>query len=135
MINPRVVLASLAVLTAACTEPAPQPQADAEPAAARALTAIPEPFTGEWNADLAACGTQDSDSRLRIAPAELTFYESGGTVGVVAAQGPSDVSVTAAMSGEGESWTAEYRFTLSPDGQTLTTSYSGAPPLDRRRCP
>lgn len=109
----------------------PAPPAAAGPAAA----GIPVAFHGEWTTDLAACGTQNSDSRLRIGSADLTFYESGGQVTGVILHSADEATVSASMSGEGETWSADYRFTLSDGGQTLTTAFDGAPVMVRKRCP
>lgn len=113
--------------------PAPAPAAPSTPAAVAGV--IPAAFHGEWTADLAACGTQNSDSRLRIGAAELTFYESGGEATRVIVNSANEVTVSASMNGEGETWTADYRFTLSEGGQTLSTALKGAPVMVRKRCP
>jgi hypothetical protein len=81
---------------------------------------IPTPFTGEWNTDLAACGTGLNDSRLRITASEMHFYESTGKVTKVKSEGPRVISVTASFAGEGERWTNTEKMTLSPSGAELT---------------
>ena len=95
-------------------------------------TAIPARFRGEWNADLAACGTGRSDSQLTLGVRDVQFYESGGAVKSVALPTPDRLQVTLALTGEGESWTATRDFRLSADGATLTDAEGG---LVRRRCP
>jgi hypothetical protein len=95
----------------------------------------PERFRGEWNVDLAECGTGMNDSRLVIEARTLRFYETSGPILRVEQASAQEVAITAALSGEGEgpSQTTS-RFRLSADGRTLTTLGEG-PPLQRRRCP
>lgn len=95
-----------------------------------ASTAIPKPFQGEWNTDLAACGTGLNDSRLRITASEMQFYESTGKVTKVKSEGPRVISVTSSFSGEGEKWTNTEKLTLSPSGAELTIDG-----FARQRCP
>ena len=135
--RPLSALPLLIALTA-CSQ-AEQPATDrAPPPAAVAVevvgdqTAIPARFRGEWNADLAACGTDRSDSRLRLGARDVRFYESAGTVKAVEQPSPDRLQVTLALTGEGETWTTSRDFRLSPDGATLTDAEGG---LVRRRCP
>ena len=97
-------------------------------------TAIPARFHGEWNQDLSACGTGSSETRLRISGDRLRFYESAGEVSEVDIVNDRVIEVTAAYSGEGQTWTNERRLSLSPDGDTLTVTGEGAT-MTRSRCP
>lgn len=94
---------------------------------------IPARVHGEWNADLSACGTGRSDSRLRISASEVRFYESTGTVRSVEIESDREIVVTAEYQGEGETWQDERRMMLSEDGSSLTVSNGGD--LVRYRCP
>lgn len=117
-------------------EPPPvvAPGAPAQPAPA-AASQIPERFRGEWNAELADCGTGLNDSRLVLGPVDVAFYESSGEVTRVEQPASDELAVTAELYGEGEGpWTSTSRFRISPDGRTLTMLGEGAP-LVRRRCP
>lgn len=96
---------------------------------------VPSPFRGEWNTDLAACGTGLSDSRLRIGADSIWFYESRGPLTDIARRGDSEFTATAHLSGEGEVWSAPVHFALSPDGKTLSDLRPGLGGFSRRRCP
>ena len=111
--------------------PAVDDEAKSDPEAA---AIIPARFHGEWNADLSACGTGLSETRLRIDAARLTFYESIGMVRRVEIESEQVVDVTAEYRGEGETWTDERRLSLSPDGASLTVTGQGST-LTRSRCP
>ena len=108
--------------------PSPAESPSASPAATAAAT-IPERFRGEWNRVAADCGTGRNDSRLRIEPERLRFYESSGEVVSVREEGRT-VTVRARFTGEGENWEADRRFTLSADGDTLISDGT-----KRTRCP
>ena len=101
----------------------------APPAGAAQLAAIPPAFQGEWNRDPAACGTGNDESRLRVGPETVRFYESRGAVVTVAAHGAREAEITLAMSGEGQTWRERFRFRLSDDGNALTIGG-----MTRRRC-
>lgn len=81
---------------------------------------IPPQFHGEWNEDVASCGTGLNDSRLRIEATRMRFYESGGQVRGAFTQGPFEMIAVLDMSGEGETWIAAYHFVLASDGRYLT---------------
>lgn len=95
---------------------------------------IPAAFRGEWNMDVAACGTGLHDSRLVIGPTSLRFYESTGAVRAVSALNTRDITVTSDFVGEGERWTTSDRFQLSADGRSLVMANDEGR-LTRLRCP
>lgn len=94
--------------------------------------AIPPRFRGEWNRVPADCGTGLNDSRLMLSSDRVAFYESGGPVASVTHHGDDEIGVAVELAGEGQCWTAHYRFRLSDDGRTLTDIGSGG--LVRHRC-
>jgi hypothetical protein len=96
---------------------------------------VPEQFRGEWNADVSACGTDLSDTRLEIQANSISFWESSGPLTEIEQPDASELTATAELSGEGEVWTERLHFRLSPDGRTLTDLRSGASGFSRRRCP
>lgn len=112
-------------------EPAAEPPAD--PERGDVAASIPARFHGEWNADLDACGTGASETRLRISADRVRFYESAGAVRRVEIVNSRVIDVTAEYQGEGDTWEGERRFTLSDDGNSLTVSNGGD--LVRYRCP
>jgi hypothetical protein len=93
-------------------------------------TVIPAAFLGEWNADKAACGTGLSDTRLRIEPKRLRFYESDGAVKRVTVHDDRSATVEASFSGEGQRWNDAVEMVLSRSGDELTIG-----DLTRSRCP
>ena len=95
-----------------------------------AAAAIPAAFLGEWNARLEHCGTSLNDSRLRVEPRQIWFFESHAVVGAVTVHDPRDVTVAGRFSGEGDTWQGRVRMVLSPAGDALTLGES-----TRRRCP
>lgn len=126
--------------------PAPSPDAAEEADAATAAsddpasetdgdvaTAIPARFRGEWNADRAACGTGQSETRLRVSGDRIRFYESVGVVRGIEIESDRVITVTARYQGEGDTWQDERRLSLSDDGNSLTVSGGGD--LVRYRCP
>jgi hypothetical protein len=99
------------------------------PSSRKARQLIPAAFRGEWNADLAACGTARDTSRLIVGPDTLAFYETLGTVRKVSADGPAAIVATTDMASEASQWTDAVRMTLSGDKLLI----ANAP--ERLRCP
>lgn len=91
---------------------------------------VPARYQGRFAADAAACDTPGNPSQLTIGSDTLHFHESTGPV-IRVASGPSDVAITAELTGEGETREATYRFRLSDDGGTLTDLGGG---MERVRC-
>jgi hypothetical protein len=96
---------------------------------------IPARFMGEWNSSLKHCGTDISDSRLRISSDHIRFYESGGPVRAVVTQGEFDLALITELSGEGSVWLAYTHFRLSADHTYLTDVTDKDSGLVRYRCP
>lgn len=91
---------------------------------------VPTRYQGSFASDAAACDAPGNPTRLTIGGETIRFHESSGPVTGVAS-GPSDVAITAELTGEGETREATYRFRLSDDGGTLTDLGSG---MERVRC-
>ena len=96
---------------------------------------IPPSYRGEWNENVAHCGTGLNDTRLRIAANSIQFYESGGVIRAAVQRGPFELAIIAELSGEGESWLSLRKFNLSSDGNRLTDSTNSRSGLTRYRCP
>lgn len=113
-------------------KPAKAPKADPElsPGGIAPIAAIPDEFLGEWNADLSDCGTGLNDSRLRIEPKRVRFYESDAAVQRVTVLGRRAIRVTASFVGEGQTWTDKIEFELSQAGDSLSSG-----DFTRYRCP
>lgn len=90
---------------------------------------LPEAFTGRWDASLEACKAT-SDMKLVVTQTELTFWESSGQISSITINGPDDVTVKAAFSGEGEQWKRDLHLVLADNGQTLKVDNAA-----RVRCP
>ena len=108
----------------------------ASPVQATGPTRVPPAFLGEWNYDLPACGKGTDDSRLHITPNSLRFWESSGPILSVKVHSTREISLTARLSGEGETWTTDLRYRLSADGKELADITEGeTDPFVRKRCP
>lgn len=146
----------LALVVAACSpsgsdaEPAPgettvaAPAASETPAPAPAPTAtgpvvattIPAAFHGTWDYIKGTCDPQ-SDARQTVSANGIEFYESHGDVTRVEIDSPSRVVVTLAMAGEGETWQTSTLYSLSADGNRLTTqgvTEDENPAFELKRC-
>ncbi len=104
------------------------------------LLEIPGAFWGEYNQNLAHCGTGLNDSRLRVSWDTIRFYESTGTLRELIRHSDGSVTVLADHSGEGQQWSSLYNLALSPDGKRLTVTHSqdaeaGQASMTRMRCP
>ena len=120
---PFVLACSIATLLAAC---ASAPTDD--------TVGVPERFRGEWNRNLADCGTGNNDSVLKLSADRIAFYESGGQITSAFVSDVEYLAVTARMEGEGETWTGSYRFRLTDAHNTLT-DVSTSTGMVRYRCP
>ncbi|MDV6329453.1 hypothetical protein [Asticcacaulis sp. 201] len=118
-----------AVSTGANASSQPVPSDASSASLAPTATLLPGGFAGRWDADLAACHG-NSDMKLTITQTELTFWESTGQITGVIIKTPSDVTVKAAFSGEGEQWNRDLHLVLSHNGQTLKVDDTS-----RVRCP
>lgn len=98
------------------TDPGTDPDVDPDP---DAEATVPVRFRGRFAADAAACDAAGDPTRLTIEGDTIAFHESAGPVTAVSS-GPSDITITAELTGEGETRDATYRFRLSDDGGTLT---------------
>ena len=125
---PAAPAAQVPAPTVSKTVSTPPPPVQAHPDA----NAAPAAFQGEWNIDLAACGTAANESRLVIQPRHVRFLESSGPIDAVTAASPREATFKVTLSAEGETIQRDYRFRLSPDGRTLTDL---AVAFDRKRCP
>ena len=96
---------------------------------------MPAAFLGSWDAVGATCHDTDyrSDMALDISPTSMDFYESSGSVTSVTVNSPTDVTVDADMSGEGEKWKRTMHMVLTDAGQILTID-DGKGGV-RKRCP
>src|SRR5690606_26065415 len=79
---------------------------------------VPERYRGDWAADAAACERRGDVSRLHIDDDDIRFHESSGPILVFTEDG-SSLTLTARLTGEGETREATYAFTLSADGISL----------------
>ncbi|MCR6660991.1 MAG: hypothetical protein NVV72_17255 [Asticcacaulis sp.] len=90
---------------------------------------LPQAFIGHWDASLDACKAT-SDMKVIVTQTELTFWESRGLIKSVTINGPDEVTVRAAFSGEGEQWDRAMHMVLADNGQTLKVDDTA-----RVRCP
>ena len=110
--------------------------AAAQPALATGPTRVPPAFLGEWRYEVKDCRNDADDSKMFIRPNRLEFYASEGPILAVKVHSPRDISITARLSGEGETHTGVTCLRLSADGKSIAdvTDPIG-PPFTRKRCP
>ena len=94
---------------------------------------IPAALRGRWTGLADACGDRAAALELNIGPDNLVFHESVGQVEAVERGEDGDMRVTAAFTGEGESWTRTLTLRPSADGATLTIVNDGTATV-RKRC-
>ena len=123
----RVVLAPAALTQA----PPPAPAVRMAPPVAPAV--VPAPYLGEWNTQLADCGTSRNDSRLRVSAESVVLNDREGPVRYVQQHGEDAVSVTIELAGNTESSRVRKRWQLVDDGAALLDDTEGEGLL-RFRC-
>lgn len=94
---------------------------------------MPVAMLGRWTGMKDRCGDRSADMELNILPDRLVFHESVGTVEDVTPGDERRLSVRAAFTGEGQSWTRTLTLNPSEDGQTLTIINDGTA-ATRKRC-
>ena len=104
-------------------------------AASEAVQDVPAQFVGEWNSNVADCGTGNNDSALELRKDRITYYESEGPLRAIVVDGPYELALIAELSGEGETWMATAQFRLSPDESRLTSINIPGHEFIRYRCP
>lgn len=109
--------------------------ASGEPARPATATpgSIPAGLHGRWTGMTARCDDRSADLELTVEPDRLIFHESVGAVTDVRDGTDGAISVTAAFTGEGQSWTRTMTLRPSADGRTLAIAHDGAT-VTRKRC-
>lgn len=97
---------------------------------------VPTQFVGHWAGSPDACDSDADDLVLRVGASHISYWESEGPIRAVVSRGQNEFALIAELTGEGETWLATARFTLSADGQRLvdSTSVPGQETV-RCRCP
>jgi hypothetical protein len=108
----------LALAFAACTPVVIDPGA----------STIPASIQGNWGLTAADCipGRSDAKGLLVIGPTTLRFYESTGTLSVVAARTANRIDGTFAFSGEGQTWQRREILDVGDGDGPLVRTESGA---------
>lgn len=99
----------------------------------RASGMIPAALLGRWTGVTDKCGDRMADLELNILPDQLVFHESVGMVEAVTPGDDGQLSVKAAFTGEGQSWTRTLALRPAADGATLTIINDGSA-VTRKRC-
>lgn len=94
---------------------------------------IPAALHGRWTGINDRCGDRAADMELNILPDQLVFHESVGIVQKATPGEDGRLSVTAAFTGEGQSWTRTMSLALADDGQRLVIVNDGTS-ATRKRC-
>ncbi len=99
--------------------------------AAGSLQLIPAAFAGEWNDDLASCGTVNDESALTVTPTEVRFMESTGIVKSIDVLGPNSINVHTKANGEDGRSENTFTMTLRNNGSELLI---GEETIPHKRC-
>lgn len=112
----------------------PSPLPVNEAAATRPPTSIPAQFHGRWGLNRADCTSTRGDAKglLTINDAQLTFYESKGTLDKVLGATATSFDANYGFSGEGQSWDRIERLTRTNSKLRRRTdaSVGQEPPVD-----
>lgn len=117
----RRVIASSAILLAACGEP---------PAAT--LSEVPAHFRGVWAASRADCEAGGGPLTVSIGPADIRFPDSRLAVSEVAPDGDNAARVSGHFTGPGTEWSGSVRLELGDD---VLSVVNGLPVVPRVKCP
>jgi hypothetical protein len=94
---------------------------------------IPATLQGRWTGVTDTCGDRSADLELNILPDQMVFHESVGMVEAVTPGSDGQLSVKAAFTGEGQSWSRTLALRPAVDGGTLTIVNDGTA-VTRKRC-
>lgn len=83
---------------------------------------VPDPFVGSWAGSAASCGSDADDLALRIDKKRIVYWASQGPIIAVVSRGTDEVALIADLTGEGQTWLATAKLTLSADGSRLIDS-------------
>ncbi|WP_230461182.1 hypothetical protein [Sphingobium sp. CAP-1] len=108
-----------------------QPAIDTPPPSAAPDGLIPAAFQGRWTGEADRCGDRAAPLELTIAPDQLIFHESVGTVGSARAEADGRIAVDAAFTGEGQSWTRTLHMRRVGDRLIITNDGTA---VTRKRC-
>ena len=108
----------------------------AQPLAAGVLVpAVPDSFVGHWAGSPSACDSEFDDLRLHISSEHISYWESEGPILAVVVRG-RELALISELSGEGRTWLATSKFTISAHGGLLSDSYSApGQRIVRYKCP
>ena len=86
------------------------------------LNRIPSEFQGKWTYKQDGRHPPGAENPTVITATTWTGHETSGQVKSVQVIGDNHITVTLAMSGEGETWVEQNHLRLSPDGNVLTVT-------------
>ena len=109
-----------AALLAACTPIDVPPAPSGATGDQRVLKTIPAKIQGTWTYKEDGRHPPGGENPTVISATTWTGHESYGQVKSVRALSENDITVTMAMTGEGETWEDDNRLQLTPDGKVLT---------------
>ena len=96
---------------------------------------VPDRFIGTWAGSNSSCGSDSDDLRLHIGSRRIVYWESEGPILAVVVRG-REIALIAELSGEGHTWLATAKFTISAHGGMLVDRTSGpGKQVVRYRCP
>jgi len=100
------------------------------------VMSIPKQFWGRWTLNPERCGTvEGDDSAVDVEPRRIQFWESAGDVESITFANPLSIAVTAAYTGEGQSWQSTTNLALSGSREKLLISGKEGKGQWYRRCP
>jgi hypothetical protein len=129
----RTAIGIFGAIALACGATAAQASAQGIPSA-RAL--IPQAYHGAWAHRLEDCARTGEGTPVRIRDDRIIYYESLAVVRSADLLSPREIVIHAGMIGEGDTWKADIRLSLSQDGRVLTLSGADNRAKDERvKCP
>ncbi len=93
---------------------------------------FPVIYRGVWDTSAQKCALPHSPTRVEITQNSIAYWESKGTLSGITAQSPASIQLQLAMSGEGEKWYKNARFTFF-EGK-ITEHFQQDKSMTRVRC-
>ena len=108
------------VLLAACAPTDVSPSPSGLAANQVVTTTVPTQFQGTWTPNSEGKNLPGMENPTVIGATSWQGHESYGKVQSVRSNAPNDITISVAMTGEGQQWVDQKRLRLSAEGHVLT---------------